>query len=243
MEKASKSVGDAPAPGKARERSTRQATPARAQQVLRFCRAFFEIVDGAETARRLRVLAEAIEPSGDLAEGSWSGDGVVRSRVGVHWFLWEPDRARPREGAPFLIRLHPTRLVLEAASGDQLARGWRLLDERLRPAARARVAAGDELTAYAPRPPPGGRDDPDSYSPAQREEILREVYARYEQQWAVTPQPRLDGLTPREAAARPELQGRLLEMLDRLQKVEEERVRRGQLSFSVDTLRRSVGLS
>lgn len=197
------------------------------RQRLRFCKAFFELRD-AEDAH-LRLVADGalqLDPGGDPA---------------VRWYLWrEPRSAAGTPRAHFLVRLRGERLVLEGPDPRSVGRGWRGLDRVLRPAAVARVAAGDDLQRFLPRKRRHSADRPETWSREHEARVLREFYAAFCRRWSATPHPRLDGLTPREAATRPELRSRLEDLLRRMHRVEEERRARGMPGFSTDELRRAL---
>lgn len=197
------------------------------RQRLRFCKAFFELRD-AEDAH-LRLLADGalqLDPGGDPS---------------VRWYLWRESRsAAGAARAHFLVRLRGERLVLEGPDPRSVGRGWRGLDRVLRPAAVARVAAGDDLQRFLPRRRRHSADRPETWSREHEARVLREFYAAFCRRWSTTPHPRLGGLTPREAATRPDLQERLEGLLQRMRRVEEERQARGMPGFSTDELRRAL---
>lgn len=198
------------------------------RQRLRFCKAFFELRDAGEVhARLLADGALELDPAGDPS---------------LRWYLWqEPTAGAGGRRARFLVRLRGGRLVLEGPDPASVGRGWRELDRLLRPAAEARVAAGDDLGRFLPRKRRHSADRPESWDRAHEARVLREFYAVFCERWSSTPHPRLDGLTPREAATRPELRSELEALLHRMERVEEERRGRGMPSFSVEELRRAVG--
>ena len=193
---------------------------------LRFCKAFFEVMDAAEThVRLLRLGAQ------ELSEGA----DVDR------WYWWQngPEDDGLRRDA-LLLRLRPARLVLEGATAASVSRGWRMLDQRLRPHARARVAARDDLTRFVPRQRRHSADQPESWSVEYEAKVLAEFYAAFAARWARQPHLRLGGLSPLEALQHPDKRWRVDELLARMRHVEEERRARGMESFAVEDLRRAV---
>lgn len=202
---------------------TRPAPPQR--QSLRFCKAFFEVFDPDRT---LELLGHAgAQEIGDPAPDS------------DRWFYWqEPAHAGPR--ATFLIRLRGSRMVLEGPTPEAVGRGWRSLEPGLVPAARPRVAAGDDLGRFLPRKRRQSADQPESWGREHERKVLDEFYAAFCERWARLPQTRLDGRSPREAAADPALRDRLERLLATMERVEQERRVRGLPSFSVDDLRATL---
>lgn len=197
------------------------------RRTLRFCKAFFEVNDLEDTRRLLAV--HEIEP---LSAAS------VPQRAGCTWYLWEtaPGEVEPG-GAVFWLRLFRNRLVLEGPDPRALGRGWRRLAEIVEGAATPRVAAGDDLARFLPRPRRRSADRPETLSKEEQETILREFYAAFHGRWIEQPQAALGGLSPRQAMERPELREIVEELLARLERIEEQRRKRGQASFSVDRLR------
>lgn len=197
------------------------------RQRLHFCKAFFELRDAADVHRRL-LASGALELDAE-------GDPTLR------WYVWQEPPTRP--GVPrarFLVRLRGGRLVLEGPDPESVGRGWRELDRLLRPAAVARVAAGDDLKRFLPRQRRHSADRPESWDREHEEQVLREFYAAFCRRWAASPHPRLAGLTPAEAAGDPEIRPALEALLARMERVEVERRTRGMPSFSVEELRRAV---
>jgi hypothetical protein len=197
--------------------------PARPQRAnLRFCKAFFEIADHTATHDRL-LAAGAQELVADTSQ---------------RWYLWNPpDEA---SGSGFLVRTRGSRLVLEGPDPTAVGRAWRQLEEQLRPAALARVAVGDDLSRFLPKPRRRTADRPESFSAEHEAQVLAEFHAALCVRWADVPQQRLNGMSPREAAADRAGQPLLEELLRRMRIVEEERVSRGMATVSVDELERSV---
>jgi len=200
--------------------SPRSARPQRA--ILRFCKAFFEIEDGSATHDRL------------LAAGAQELVADTNQR----WYLWNPPDADTISA--FLVRTRGARLVLEGPDSVAVGRAWRQLDEQLRPAARARVAVGDDLSRFLPKPRRRTADRPESFSAEHEAQVLAEFHAALCVRWADAPQQRLNGMTPRQAASDRAGQSLLEELLRRMRIVEEERRSRGMAAVSVDELERSV---
>ena len=198
----------------------RSAQPQRAN--LRFCKAFFEIDDGTATHDRL------------LAAGAQE----IVADTNQRWYLWNPPDAK--SPSAFLVRTRGPRLVLEGPDPDAVGRAWRQLDEQLRPAARARVAVGDDLSRFLPKPRRRTADRPESFSREHEAQVLAEFHAALCVRWADAPQRRLNGMTPRQAAQDRDGQSLLDELLRRMRIVEEERRSRGMPAVSVDELERSV---
>ncbi len=192
---------------------------------LRFCKAFFEVDDLAATHESLLALGAQ-----ELSEAT--GDGAVD-----RWYWWQDAGLG---GDAFLLRLRHTRLVLEGATAGSVGRGWRALDQHLRPHAKARVAAGDDLARFVPRRRPHTADRPESWSPEHEALVLVEFYASFAARWARQPHARLDGLSPLEALEVPDKRGCVDQLLARMTRIEEERRLRGMASFAVEDLRRAV---
>ena len=173
------------------------STESRSQRAqLRFCKAFFEVRDAVSTHERLLAVGAQELDGGNAGE---AGDASDR------WYWWqEPPTGEGVPQASFLLRMRGRRLVVEGPTAVSLGRGWRALDEHLRPHARARVAAGDDLARFLPRPRPHSADRPESWSREHEQRVLREFYAAFCDRWARQPHPRLDGLSPLEASMRPE---------------------------------------
>ena len=202
------------------------------RQTLRFCKAFFEVSDRLETRQRL-LSAGALELVGPAGTQSEAAD---------LWYRWdEPSEATSPPAISFLIRITGHRLVLEGPTGAAVGRGWRALDAQLRPHARARVAAGDDLGRFLPRQRRHSADRPESWSREHQDRVLQEFYAAFCQRWARQPHPQLDGKTPLEAASDPTLSSRLDALLSRMEKVEERRRERHMASISVEELKRTLG--
>jgi hypothetical protein len=189
---------------------------------LRFCKAFFEIEDGPATHERLLGV----------------GAQELVADTDQRWYVWHPPEAAFAGG--FLVRTRGPRLVLEGPSPEAVGRAWRQLDELLQPMANARVAVGDDLARFLPRPRKRTADRPESFSPEHEAQVLAEFHAALYVRWADAPQQRLQGMTPRQAALHPEGQALLEELLRRMRIVEEERTGRGMPSVSVDELENSV---
>ncbi len=198
----------------------RSARPQRAN--LRFCKAFFEIEDGQAAHDRLLAVG-AQELVADMDQ---------------RWYLWNPPDAK--SASAFLVRTRGPRLVLEGPDPVAVGRAWRQLDEQLRPAAQARVAVGDDLARFLPKPRRRTADRPESFSAEHEAQVLAEFHAALCVRWADAPQQRLNGMTPRQAAADGAGQALLDELLRRMRIVEEERRSRGMPAVSVDELERSV---
>jgi hypothetical protein len=200
--------------------ASRSARPQRAN--LRFCKAFFEIEDRSVTHDRL-LAAGAQELVSDTSQ---------------RWYLWNPPDADV--ASAFLVRTRGPRLVLEGSDPVAVGRAWRQLDKQLRPAARARVAVGDDLSRFLPKTRRRTADRPESFSAEHEARVLAEFHAALCLRWADAPQRRLNGMTPRQAAADRAGQSLLDELLRRMRIVEEERRSRGMAAVSVDALERSV---
>lgn len=203
--------------------------PAPQRDRLRFFKAFFEVHD--EQSVRDRLLGAGAVP---LDAGLSESDG---------WFLWQesaPPPPTPR--ARFLLRQRGRRLVLEGPSAASVGRGWRELERRLGSAASARVAAGDDLGRFLPRQRRHSADRPESWSREYQNRVLAEFYSVFRSRWAATPHPRLEGRTPREAAEIPALRAALEALLERMEKVEAERVQRDLPAISVSDLRGDLGM-
>ena len=191
---------------------------------LRFAKAFFEVRDHPGTHARL-LESGALE----LSDGSAEAD---------RWYLWQEEPRAP--GSPrhrFLVRMCGRRLVLEGPDAAAVGRGWRQLDRALRPMAVARVAAGDDLARFLPRPRRHSADRPESWSREHEARVLEEFYAAFCARWICTPHPRLGGASPRAAAVDPALRPMLELLLERMERVETERRARMMPSISVDELR------
>ena len=191
---------------------------------LRFCKAFFEVRDPLGLRRRLRSV-------GAFALAETAGERA--------WFAWTP--APPSPGVTYLLRIAGARLVLEGPTPEAVADGWRRLDEIVRPAARALVAAGDDLQRFLPRPRRHSGDRPESWDPEYTRRVLGEFYAAVRRRWADLPHRALAGRTPRQAALDPFLRPRLEALLRRMQQVEVRRRERLQPTpLSVEALRDSL---
>ena len=189
---------------------------------LRFCKAFFEIEDGSDTHARLMQ----------------SGAQELVAEASQRWYIWHPPDAAGV--AAFLIRTRGSRLVLEGPDSAAIGRAWRQLDEQLHPSARARVAAGDDLARFLPRPRKTTADRPEHFSKEHEARVLAEFHAALCVRWADLPQQRLGGLTPRQAADDAAGQELLMKLLRTMRAVERERLDRGMPSVSVDELESSV---
>lgn len=193
---------------------------------LRFCKAFFEVQDQEMTRTRL-ARAGAMPVGGGRDDETW------------YWWQ-EPPRPSTGDRAAFFIKLRKARLVLEGPTAAAVGRGWRALHQRLEPAARARVAAGDDLGRFVPRPRRRSADRPETLGPEEERQVLREFYAAFGRRWARTPHAYLDGHTPAEARSDPELEPALEELLARMERLEDQRRARGMPSFSSEALREAV---
>ena len=196
------------------------------RQNLRFCKAFFEVFDGART---LELLGAA--GAQELGDPTPDAD---------RWFYWQEPPHRRGPQATFLIRLRGARMVLEGPSSDAVGRGWRALEPTLAPAAKPRVAAGDDLGRFLPRHRRHSADRPESWGREHERRVLDEFYTAFCDRWTRLPQGRLEGRTPQEAVRDPRLRPRLEELLDRMEHVEQERRSRGLASFSVEDLRAAL---
>ncbi len=196
---------------------------------LRFCKAFFEVGDVAATHERLLDLG-AQELSG--APGDAPAD---------RWYWWHGEPVGS-DGAcdAFLLRLRAARLVLEGATAGSVGRGWRTLDQKLRPHARARVAARDDLARFVPGQGRHTSDQPETWNAEHEAKVLAEFYAAFAARWARQPHARLDGMSPLEAVRHADKRELVDELLARLARIEEERRQRGIQSFAVEDLRRAV---
>lgn len=209
-----------------------EAPPQR--QMLRFFKAFFEVLDIDATRDRL-LSAGALELVGPYSERGASAHDL--------WYRWHAPRPANRTDNPglaFLIRITRRRLVLEGPNAPAVGRGWRELDALLRPHARARVAAGDDLARFLPRQRRHCADRPESWNRDHQEQVLREFYAAFCGRWARQPHPQLDGKTPVEAATDPALRARLEQLLCRMERIEEQRHERRLQGISVAELRETV---
>lgn len=208
----------------------RMGTPTGPQRrQLRFCKAFFEVREPA-------ALGSLLTEAGAIELGT-GGEGAPMDA----WYLWEEPPTRP--GVPrarFVIRLRDRRLVLEGPTAASVGRGWRALDRQLRPAAVARVAAGDDLGRFLPAKRKHSADRPESWSREHERKVLREFYSVFCRRWATTPHRRLAEKTPLQASKDERLRPELLALLERMEAIEEKRRDRGMQTFSVDDLRRTV---
>jgi len=192
------------------------------RQSLRFCKAFFEVTDAEATAT-------ALERAGAIQVAEPDAD---------RWFTWqEPPRDAGLPRARFLLRLRSGRMVLEGPTPDSVGRGWRALEPWLKPHAQARVAAGDDLGRFVPRKRRHSGDRPESWDPSHEAQVLAEFYAAFCDRWIRLPHGALDGMSPAQAAADPAMSDRVEALLQRMERIEQERVSRGMASFSVDGLR------
>lgn len=209
-----------------------EAPPQR--QMLRFFKAFFEVFDIDATRDRL-LSAGALELVGPSSERAVSSHDL--------WYRWHPPGPAKRGdnlGLAVLIRITRRRLVLEGPNASAVGTAWRELDALLRPHARARVAAGDDLARFLPRQRRHSADRPESWNRDHQEQVLREFYAAFCGRWARQPHPQLDGKTPVEAATDPVLQVRLEQLLCRMERIEEQRQARRLQGISVAELRETV---
>jgi hypothetical protein len=202
----------------------RPAPPQR--QTLSFFKAFFEVFDLPDTKRRL-------ERAGALEVGEPAAGGDL-------WLYWQEPPLTGIPRATFLIRLRGSRMVLEGPTAEAVGRGWRALEADLGPAAKPRVAAGDDLGRFLPSKRSHSADRPESWGRGHEREVLAEFYAAFCDRWTRLPQARLDGRTPSEAASDPELRPRLEALLDGMEKIEQQRRARGLDSFIVADLRAAV---
>lgn len=192
---------------------------------LRFCKAFFEILQADATHAAL------------IAAGA---ELMVEAPGGDRWYAWrEPDRGSPHHGAPatFLLRVSATRLVLEGPTPATVGRGWRSLQPLVAPHAVPRVAAGDDLHRFVGRSRRLAADRPETWDRDYEIRVLAEFYSAFCSRWAEQPQARLDGLSPRQAASVPHLRPALVELLTRLERIQRERQERGMASIDIDALR------
>jgi hypothetical protein len=196
------------------------------RQNLRFAKAFFEVFD----------LDRTVELLGG-AGAQEVGDATPEAD---RWFYWQEPAPRTGPSATFLIRLRGGRMVLEGPSAEAVGRGWRALEASLEPAALPRVAAGDDLGRFLPRRRKHSADRPESWNREHERKVLDEFYSSFCDRWTRLPQARLDGRSPREAAADPALRAQLDRLLATMERVEEERRARGLPSFSVEDLRAAL---
>ena len=215
---------------------TEMTTTARQRDHLRFCKAFFEVVDLDRTEAVLEAMS-MVHVGGPATP--------QQTHAAMYW--WEhAGRATETAAVPtdrvFLVRLFTRRLILEGPTPEASGLGWRALAETLGAAAEPRVAVGDDLRRFLPKPRRGGTDRPENLTPERERQVLAEFYAAFCQRWLETPHALLRGETPRKAARLPELANELERALARLDCVEEARRSRRQACFSVDRLRRSLGL-
>lgn len=205
------------------------ATPQR--DALRFCKAFFEILDPREAQRRLVEIGAY--PVGGPATEPASDDPV--------WLWWlADDDSGPLAGTPFLVRMFRDRMVLEGPSAWAVGLGWRLIADTLEGAAVPRVAAGDDLARFLPQARKRSHDRPETLSPEQERRVLREFYDAFAERWIRTPHPRLGGRTPLEAVHDSGLRDTLDNVLESLSAVEEARRERGQPCFSMERIRMAL---
>ncbi|NKB89913.1 MAG: hypothetical protein GKS06_17000 [Acidobacteria bacterium] len=188
---------------------------------LRFCKAFFEIREADGTRDRLLD----------------AGAQELLSDAERRWYVWYPPDAFAQG---FLIRTRGSRLVLEGPNPGAVGRAYRQLDDLLQPVAEARVAVGDDLGRFVPRPRIRTADRPENFSKEHEAQVLAEFHSALYSRWADAPQQRLQGMTPRQAAVDPTGQRLLADLLQTMRAVEEERTARGMPTVSVDELERSV---
>ena len=144
---------------------------------LRFCKAFFEVRDLHATRRKLRE-------NGMLAVAQ--ADPNSKREVALYW--WEAEIGGPQGAeAVFLVRLFPARLILEGPSATAIGHGWRLLAEILDGAAVARVASGDELRRFLPKPASTSADQPQTLDKEAESKVLAEFYAGFCRRCAIPP--------------------------------------------------------
>jgi hypothetical protein len=202
-------------------------TPQRS--TLRFCKAFFEVEDAVDVRRRLEAL-------GAYPLGATDGRGT-----GPLVLWWEAGAdAGDLAGTPFVVRLFARRMVLEGPTASAVAAGWRYAAEILAGACTPRVAAGDDLGRFLPRPGKRSRDRPETLDREQEDRVLGEFYAAFAERWITTPHPCLGGRTPAEARRDRSLAAALDDVLAALEAIEEARSERGQPCFSVDRIRTAL---
>lgn len=173
---------------------------------MRFVEARFEVPDPDGLERALAEHPE-IEASGD-AEWVWLESGGPG------------DDFRRILGT---LRREGDRLILESISEPRAARGRALVEEIAGDAVRHLVTAVEDAREALERTPqgePGRGGRPAGEEPvlpdAEMERLAHQVLDRHYRTWPDTALPALDGLTPREAAADPEMRPRVIELLESL---------------------------
>lgn len=168
-------------------------------------RVTFDVADPPAVCAAL-ADGEGIEPAGDGA-WTWSGANCQGKPVTLGG-----------------IELKDNRLVLETNSAERGARGLALLEKLAGPALRHRSTTHEDLArqlrenlraarlGQQPARPP-----PEELPPEIADPLTLDHLARYYRAWLDESIPALDGATPREAARRPALRPRLVELLHDLE--------------------------
>lgn len=185
-------------------------------------------------------LEAALDAYGDL------------SRDGDRW-SWSGKNAKGTVVSLGTFELKGGALVLETNSKERAERGGRLLTdlagdvvahratthEDLEPQLRARLKAqalgelafGDAPEAKAPTIPP-----------AISEALVLDHYAKHYRAWLDEPVPALDGETPRAAAKKPVMRARVVELIQGLESMYQQCLRKGDPAYDPSWMWTELGL-
>jgi hypothetical protein len=188
-----------------------------------FSRAMYELLD--EDA--LRGALDASEAFERVEEG----------------YTWLEPEAAGASGRRILgtVKISGQRVTLECTTRQRLDRGKALLG---RLAGAALRPLGDEFTSVesALRNRDRAAPAPSGLPPEVERELIGKMYEDHYTKWLDMKLPALDGRTPREAAAMPEMRSALVDLLKYIENGEALKRKAGEPSYDVSRLKVKLGV-
>lgn len=185
---------------------------------LLMCRAVFDVAD-PERARAALDAADALEPT----EGGWT------------WIQPGPTAKALVLGG---IKMAGARLILETMSHERSARGQEMLLQAAGEALRYRMT--EQVDPY--RAMEGKTPTPPLRGP-EVDAAVAEMYRAHYTEWPDVGVPALGGVTPREAAKRPDLQPQLVSLLKDMDVAYERSLAMGEVTYDTSWLWAELGLA
>ena len=193
-----------------------------------FAKVIYDVLDEASLLERF----EAAELIGDRDD---RGEEITFS-----WFETPEVGTEPRRVLGSL-RIRSGEMVLECTSRQRMERGILLIRKVAAETVKEKSRELKDVQSALSEPQPNRSLEPEPEIPKEvkrkaEEEYLEEHYRR----WPDTPLPALDGLTPRQAAGKPEIRKRLIELLKLIENGEERKRRSGATWYDVSKIAREL---
>lgn len=198
-----------------------------------FTRVHFEVRD----VSRLEAALDARDDlSRDDKRWSWSGNNAEGTVVSLGTYelkggslvLETNSKERAERGAKLLAEIVGDAAIRRATTHEDLEPQLRA---RLKAQSLGKLAFGDAPEAVAPAIPA-----------AVAEALVLDHYAKHYRSWLDEPVPALDGKTPRAAATQPSMRARLVELIQELESMYQQCLRKGAPAYDASWMWSELGL-